>query len=121
MGPEKRKDPIGGRIALMTTQECCSPLANTIAMFNEGASPGGPPHGPPFPNPGPDPRLPEPPRKPEDPQPIEEPDVIPPEVPTPIGDPPPGFPTPFGPGRRNPGVGAFVRAETNHFHQCNDR
>jgi len=65
-----------------------------------------PPGRPNPPVPAPDPRLPDPPRRPEDPQPIEEPEVIPPEVPNPIGDPPHDLPNPLGPGRTEPKIGA---------------
>jgi len=72
-----------------------------------GGNPGTP-GGPAPPRPGPAPRLPDPPRRPEGPQPIEEPDVIPPEVPNPIGDPPPDLPEPKGPGRTGPTIGAAM-------------
>jgi hypothetical protein len=66
-----------------------------------------PPGSPGPPGPAPDPRLPDPPRRPEDPQPIEEPDVIPSELPNPIGEPPPDLPKPKGPGRTDPRIGSM--------------
>jgi hypothetical protein len=96
------------------------PAQNLMPILPIGVEAGTPPGGPTPPVPPPDPPLPDPPRRPEDPQPIvEEPPAIPPEAPTPVGDPPPDLPKPFGPGRRNPGVGA--RGRINRLHECRDR
>ncbi len=113
----------------MNGQDILLPTQNMTPMLETGVEAGALPGDPTFPEPPPDPRLPEPPpdpglpeppRRPEDPQPVvEEPPAIPPEVPNPIGDPPPDIPRPFGPGRRNPGVGARVRI--NRIHECKDR
>jgi hypothetical protein len=104
----------------MNGQEILLPFQSITCMLARGVEAGTPPEGPTPPEPPPDPGFPEPPRRPEDPQPIvEEPPAIPSEVPNPVGDPPTELPRPFGPGRRNPAVGA--RGRINHLRPCKDR